>query len=589
MRAPRGARSGRRSRGLGSLGLGGLGLGSLGLGSVAGVVGRTLGGLSLVAFAAGCGGSEEPTSNSPPTAAPETTESTDFVPFDTTSESRLVRLSHTQYRNTVSDLMGLDSVPEASFVPDSLDGFEFDTSAALRVDLRLGPQYRTAAEAVAERVIADAAQLQQLLPCEPSAEGCAGRFIEDFGERAFRRPLTSQERERFTALFDAAADLVDSGDPFLDGVRLSLEAFLQSPQFLYRVEASEGRIADGREELDGWEVASRLSYFLYDSMPDAELFDAARSGSLETTEGVERAARRMFESGRAQAKLASFHRQAWQFGRFASIAPDATRFGNVPDNFVERVEEAADLFLADVIAQGGGLREFLTAPFAYADEGLGPLYGQEVSGGMMRLELGEERKGLLMQVGFLASNAYSQQTDPIHRGLFVLREILCREIPEPPPNAQMSSLPRSDAPIETTRQEISLLTGQSACVRCHREINPPGFAFEGFDAVGQVRATENGVPVDTTGQITLDGEVVDFDGPLELADALAQSQEARDCYTTRWLEFANGRPIGEGDLALRDELAAAPASVADIAVGVATSRAFLSRGSVVDANQEDAQ
>lgn len=570
----------------GVLGGGVLGGGVLGGGVLGGGV---LVGFAAAALLAGCSTSEEQAGSAPAPSDTAPPESADFVPFDATSESRLVRLSHRQYRNTVSDLFEFESLPEADFVPDSLDGFEFDTSSALRVDLRLGPQYRAAAEAVAERVVADESQLAQLLPCEPSSEGCASQFIEEFGARAFRRPLTPVQRDRFAALFEAAASLVDSGDPFLDGVQLSLEAFLQSPQFLYRVEASEGPVVEGREALDGWEVASRLSYFLYDSMPDTELFEAARSGDLETREGVERAARRMLRSPRAASKLASFHRQAWQFGRFASIAPDEAAFPNVPDNFVERVGEAADLFLADVIAQGGGLREFLTAPFAYVDEGLAPLYGREVAGGMTRVELDGDRRGMLMQVGFLASNAYSQKTDPIHRGLFVLRDLLCREVPEPPPDAQMASLPRTDEPIETTRDEISLLTGQISCVRCHSQINPPGFAFEGFDAVGQVRETENGVPVDTTGEIRLDGEMVEFEGPSDLVEALAQSQEARDCYTSRWLEFANGRPLAESDDALREALAATPASVEDIAVAVATSPDFLSRGPVLDVDLEEAQ
>src|SRR5690606_3585828 len=183
----------------------------------------------------------------------------------------------------------------------------------------------------------------------------------------------------------------------------------------------------------------------------------------------------------------------------------------------------------------------------------------------------------MMQAGFLASNAYSRKTDPIHRGLFVLRDMLCRLIPDPPPGAQMTPPPETDEPIETTREEITLLTGQLYCPTCHSQINEPGFAFEGFDAVGRVREQENGVDVDTTGSITLDGSPVEFTGAAELVEALADSQEAQDCYASRWLEFAYGRTLTERDAALRARLAEEPRSVRDIVQTLTSSTEFLSR------------
>ena len=155
-----------------------------------------------------------------------------------------------------------------------------------------------------------------------------------------------------------------------------------------------------------------------------------------------------------------------------------------------------------------------------------------------------------MQLGFLASHAYAIKTDPIHRGLFVLRELLCRDIPDPPPGATETPPPETDEPIETTREEISLLTGQDLCVGCHIDINAPGFAFESFDAVGAARALENDVPVDTTGELTLDGSVVTFANAGELVEALAQSSEARACYAGKWLSFAYGRRLVAGRRAL---------------------------------------
>jgi hypothetical protein len=498
--------------------------------------------------------------------------------MDPTQATRVARLTHAQYEATVQDLLGITNTPATTFAPDALNGFRFDTSIDFRVDARLGPQYRAAAEELAELAVTDAAVFDRVVPCAATDAGCSAEFVQAFGQRAFRRPLNAEELARFGALFGRGAELVASGDAFRDGVRLVVEAMLQSPQFLYRAELGDAVGADGLIALDAWEVASRLSYFIYDSMPDDELFAQAGRGELGSVDQVAAAIRRMLEAPRATAKLVSFHEQAWQFDRFSRITPDTQTYPDAPENVVALVRDASLRFVAEVIEGGGGFSEFLSAPYAFADSGLAPLYGASVGGGMTRIDLDPaERKGFLMQVGFLASNAYAIKTDPIHRGLFVVRELLCRTVPDPPPGASMTPLPQTSEPIETTREEVSLLTGQDACVNCHALINPPGFAFEGFDAVGQFRASENGVPVDTSGSMEIDGAMVQFDGAVELVDALTASADARRCYAARWLEFAYGRRLGTTDAAAAADLGAVPRSVADIVAAVGTTPAFLNR------------
>jgi len=493
--------------------------------------------------------------------------------------TRLVRLTHAQYANTVRELFGVDDTPEGAFAPDALNGFVFDTNNDLRVDSRLGPQYRGAAEQLAAQVAEDSSVRARVVPCDADEAGCAAEFIGSFGERAFRRPLAADEVARFEALFELGESLGDAGDGFIDGVQLVVEAMLQSPQFLYRAEVSSGAEENGRAALDDWEVASRLSYFIFDSMPDSALFDKARDGELHTPQQVGTEVARMLDDERAISKFSSFHEQAWQVGRYAKIAPDPELYPDLPGDLVDRLRASSNRFIESVIEDGGGLRELLTAPYAYVDSQLAELYGVDVDGGALeRVEFDDgERKGFMMQVGFLASNAYARKTDPIHRGVFVLRDVLCRLIPDPPPGAQMTPPPETDEPIETTREEISLLTGQLYCPSCHSQINEPGFAFEGFDAAGQVRERENGVEVDTSGGITLDGERVEFAGAGELVEALADSQEAQDCYTSRWLEFAYGRSLTERDAALTESLAAEPRSVSEIVRTLTTSPEFLSR------------
>ncbi|HLV22816.1 MAG TPA: DUF1592 domain-containing protein [Polyangiaceae bacterium] len=491
--------------------------------------------------------------------------------------TRVARLTHTQYDNTVAELFGISDRFAGAFAPDAQNGFSFSTSIDFRVDARLGPQYRAAAEQIAELAVTDDAVFARTVPCEVNLEGgCVSEFIGTFVERAFRRPITADEQLRFEALFAKGADLVGSGDDFRDGVRLVVEAALQSPQFLYRTELGDQVDADGFIALNDWEIASRLSYFLWDSMPDEALFERAREGALRTPAQVRAEVERLLDDPRATSKLVRFHEQVWHFDRFTKISPDPSIFPDAPS--VQSVRAAAARFVEEVAADGGGLVELLTAPYAFADATLAPVYGASVTGGLQRIELDPGvRKGFLMQVGFLASNAYAVRTDPIHRGLLIARDLLCAKIPDPPPGASMTPPPETDTPPRTTREEVSLLTGQPTCVNCHSMINPAGFAFENFDAIGQVRQTENGVPVDTTGSIVIDGAEIEFDGAPELVDAVAASAEARACYSTRWIEFAQGRAYAKSDDASRDALAAGPKSIRELVADVAVTRAFLSR------------
>ena len=471
--------------------------------------------------------------------------------------TRVARLTHAQYKNTIAELFGITEDPTSGFAPDALNGFAFDTSLDFHVDSRLGPQYRVAAEALAERTVSDAAVFTRVVPCDPTAPTCADDFIASFGRRAYRRPLSAVESTRFRALFDQGSTLVASGDAFRDGVRLVVEGALQAPQFLYRTELSATPGSDGLIALDAYELASRLSYTLWDSMPDPALFELANAGALSSETEVQAAAERLAADPRALEKSLSFHAQAWDFSRYGRITPDAATFPNAPDDFVARARASSERFVSETLKSGGGLTELLTAPYAYADAELAPLYGKSVSGNeLQRIELGD-RRGYLMQVGFLASNAYARKTDPIHRGLFVLRRLLCRTIDDPPPGASMTPRPVVDPPPRTTREEVSVLTGQPTCRGCHVDINAPGFAFESFDAIGQVRAEDNGVAVDTTGESEIDGALSTYANANELVNVLASSQEAHACYAARMLEFAYGRELGTEDQTARSELGAA--------------------------------
>ena len=509
------------------------------------------------------------------------------------ADAALARLSHSQYRHSVRDLFGVREELDVPLSPDALDGFGFDTSNAFRVDLRLGPQYRAAAEALAERAVNDPATYARIVPCVPAAPGCRDEFLRAFGGRAFRRPLSEADVASFRPLFGSPAP--SEREAFRLGVRRSLEVMLQSPEFLYvivgaappldphasvaapGVEPPAGEQPSG--SLDDYESAARLSYFLYDSMPDEALLAAARERRLHTPDQLEAAARFMLTQPRVLDKLVAFHEQLWQFERIARISPDAATYPMVREGFAPSVRHATRLFVRDVLRSGGGLTELLTAPYAYADAALRVVYGLPPDGARFaRVDFDPRlRRGLLMQAGYLAANAYSIRTDPIHRGLFVIRNLLCRAVPDPPPGATTTPPPDTERPIVTTRDEVELVTGQSFCPTCHTEINAPGFAFEGFDAVGQARATENGAQVDTSASFWIDGQLARFDGPVELVELLSRSREAHRCYSRRWLEFAYGRPLATSDLPTLDQISESSMPIADIILAIVRSPAFSSR------------
>lgn len=494
----------------------------------------------------------------------------DGVPLTT----RVLRLSHSQYNHTVQDLLGVDARPAASFAGDvASEGFT-NKAEQLLVDGRLGPQYRTAAEELAARSVADSASFAHVVPCDPAAAGCAEEFIQSFGTKAFRRPVSSDEKQRLKALFDKGAELVASGDAFRDGVRVVIEALLQSPDFLYRTELSDTRGEDGFVALNDWELASRLSYMLWDTMPDQELLDAAAAGELHTPEQIEAQVTRMLGDPRLKRPVEEFHEQWWDLN-FEGLARDTEQFPEFTADIGPALEEEAQRFIEDVVFSGnGGIRELLTAPYTMADTRVAPLYGAEVTASFQRLNFDPEvRRGILMQSGFLASHAHFAKTSPIHRGVFVHRRIMCTTLPDPPASVDFT-LPPFDENIRTTRDQVTHHTSKSACVGCHSMINPVGFAFENFDAVGRERRTENDVEVDTTGAVLLDGSEKSFANAVELVEALGESQQVRECYAGAWLRYVYQRDKTPSDRTTIEELSRPGLSVKEVMRGLTRTKAF---------------
>lgn len=521
----------------------------------------------------------EPEPSEPPRPDPGTLEN--GVPYGT----RLRRLTHAEYERTVTDLLGTGTGSSSQFLDDpSFAGFD-NNADGLRVAGRLGRDYRRAAEALAREVIGSEDLFDRLVPCDEASVECATDFVTSFGLSAFRRPLRDIEVARYVALFSEGPRLVQSGDALADGVAVVIEAMLQSPNFLYRAELSDEEDDDGFIPLSDYEVASRLSYMLTASMPDRELFRAAAAGELRAPEAIRAQAARLAEGDAVQARVLDFHEQWLGLATYRDVTKNSESFPEFsPDLGEDYVEEVRRFVLHVTLDEKRGLASLLSTPHSFVNRRTAPFYGLDPADFTDEFSLVEldanERAGLLTQLGFLSANAYTTDTSPIHRGVFVLRRILCEEIPDPPGDIDLT-LPKTTDEIVTTRDQVEAHTAAAVCANCHSMINPIGFAFEGFDAVGAARDSDNGAPLDTAGSVRLSLGNLEFKGALDLIPQLAESEAARSCYARQWLRYAYGRsevPADDQTLAaLGERLADDTYSVRQLLVDLSEPRAFTHR------------
>ena len=468
--------------------------------------------------------------------------------------SRFPRLTHEQWRNATRDLLRLDATPTNVLNEGQTTGLFGNVGGELSVSSSLWTQYRDASEALALAATADADALNRILPdglpTDPAAR--ARGFIEGFGLRAYRRPLTSAEVSTYEGLFGAAAPLFETLDPFTAGVRHVVATMLQSPNFLYRVERSTELDPNvpGAVPLDGWELATRMSFALWNSIPDDELLRAAGAGELATEAGVRAQANRMVAMPAADVMLLDFHQHLLGVSSYIQITRQASVFPEYSEALRDiSLPGEVDHFINDVIVdRDGGLRELMTSHHTFVDERLARVYDVPgiVGDEFQRVELDPtERSGVLTMAGFLAANATSTETDPIHRGVFINRRFLCSTLPAPP-NA-VPPLPDAPTPM-TMRERVDRHTGMGTCgASCHGVfINPIGFAFERFDAMGRVQITERTsmLPIDTASDFVFDGMRQSYDGAVELAEIIAESPDAHRCYAGHLAEYLFGdRPV----------------------------------------------
>ncbi|MEM6787869.1 MAG: DUF1592 domain-containing protein [Myxococcota bacterium] len=492
--------------------------------------------------------------------------------------SPLRRLTALQYERTVRDLIGVSVEGAAVLAGDERVG-PFKSNVVAPVTELNVEQYMAVAETIAQAALAD---LGSLVTCDPDDIGelqCGDRFIDDFGTRALRRPLDADTREEFRQVFAQGRET-----SFEDGIRLVIQAALQSPYFLYHVEVTpSGDEAEGPEPvaLTPHALAARLSYFLWRTMPDRDLSEAAERGELSTSAQIRVQVERMLEDPRAGFAVEQFIRAWLHIDDMRELAKDPDLFPEVDDALLESMAQDAARVGDYVVREGEGTLDALfTTPYSFAQGPLAEFYGIEPSDGEVPVVLDrDERAGLLTQPAFLAKAGHSDQSSPIHRGVVVREDFLCQPLPDPPPT--VDDTPPEVDPDATTRERFAQLTSGPGCNGCHRLIDGVGFGFEAYDAVGAYREREGDLPVDVRGNVVgAEDATGEFEGAIELSAQLAASQITRRCVVNQWFRFALGRiesEADERDLASVYATFGEHADLRELIVAIAQSRPFTTR------------
>lgn len=477
-------------------------------------------------------------------AGPDGVSGSDGLPLCQGEEQpgpRILRLlTRREYRNTVHDLLGVVA-PDVSSLPVEARVKGFDNNAnAAAVTSRHVDEYVRLGEVLAQEAVRD--HKSKLVSCTPS-DSCAKQFVTTFGLKAFRRPLTPEEVTRYSALL--ASDL--TGGDFDQGLRLSITAILASPTFLYRSEVGEPQ-GDGTFVLTPYEVASALSYLYWGTMPDAALFQAAEKGELKTPEQLKGQAERMLDDPRARDQLTDFATQWLRTDGVLGSNKDATIYPMFTDSVRESLMEEQSRFFADIaFDKKGTFADLFNADYVFANAELATFYGLPGASGaeFTRVPVSADsgRGGILGLGAVLASHAHSNESSPIRRGLFVRDRLLCQELPAPPAN--LDTTPPGLDPTLTTRARFAKHTEDASCRSCHQFIDGVGFGLEGYDGIGMKREIENGIPIDTSGELLgmegLDSvEVAKFNGTRELGALLSESPTAQACLSLQYYRFARG-------------------------------------------------
>jgi hypothetical protein len=454
----------------------------------------------------------------------------------------LRRLNRAEYNNTVRDLLGTTTKPADTFPGDSVvDGFDTIGEA-----LNFSPLLAEDAEKAAGQLVGELLARPKgdplrarVLVCEPTAANaasCVPQILTGFMKAAYRRPATTAEVEDLVAL---ATSIQQSSGDVMRGVTAALETVLLSPHFFFHVELGDPMSA-APTTLGDYELASRLSYLVWSSIPDSELTQAADAGKLgQGPTEVVKNLDRMLSDPKAQAFVDNFGGQWLSLRDVDGVAPDPTLFPAFDESLRSSIRGETSLFFQSLLDEAKPLTTLLLADYTFVNDRLARHYGLPAGQpDYTRVSLqGTSRIGLLTQETFLTVTSQPDRTSPVKRGNFVLERLLCDPPDPPPPGVPPLVTPQNGSGL-TVRQQLEAHRQSAACAGCHVKMDPIGLGLENFDAIGAYRTADNGQPVDATGTMT-DG--TNFNGAAELAPLLAKDPRFTSCVVRLLLTYGVGR------------------------------------------------
>ena len=465
--------------------------------------------------------------------------------------SILHRLNRTEYNNTVHDLLGTSKSPADTFPPDGASaGFDNNASA-----LTLSTTSLRLMESAAEALAAEAADptgpaLERIAPCaapetETNTATCVTDFVRAFGLLAWRRPLSEDEVTAMVAV--AGSGLLKFKETYAQQVERAIMAFLISPHFLFRVELDADPASVVSHSLAAYELASRLSYFVWSSMPDAALLASAKDGSLLTDAGLGQQLERMLRDAHARAFSENFAGQWLQLRAAATFAPDTQLFPKWNTALREDMVKQTKLSFADLLSGTSALGDLFLSDSGYLNDRLAAFYGLPLPGSSelkkVQLPVGP-RRGLLGQGAVLSAQSLPVRTSIVHRGQFIQEHLFCS--PVPPPPANIPTLPPTTA-TGSQRQRLEAHVSSPVCAACHHAMDPYGFVLEQFDAIGSIRTQDGDIPIDTSSKLPDGTQVANVQ---ELQAVMAADPRIANCFAQQIATYALGRTLDSKDASL---------------------------------------
>ena len=534
----RGAQDDRTARlaALATLGCGWMLAAALAVGGCTGKIGAPRG------SSGGTGSTSGPTG--PGTTAPPAPAGGPGNAFIDQDSPALERLTNVEYSQTVTDVLGepADAATRYSFPTDPTQhGFD-DNVALLQISATHAGCYSDAATAIATATFASPARLALVASCDLTTSACLQTMITTVGRRLYRRPLTTDEVSGFVALAAAGADASDPNS----GAETVLEAMLQSPHFLYRVQlgvAAPGMT--GIVGLSGYELATRLSYLLLGTTPSDALLDQAGAGALDTMAGANTVVTTMLADPLARRGVKRFYEQWLPLTEISGPTADSERVPHMGDTqLAADLAEETSRFIDDVWwDSSGAVTDILTARYTFVNANLASVYGLPAPAAgtwqKVTFDASSPRAGFLTQGSMMAAGSHSDVPSNTRRGQMVREQLLCQDIPAPPPGVA-ANLPPAQ-PGETEAQTFARHTSVASCAACHTLMDPIGIGLSGFDAAGAVRTTDNnGQPVVVKGQV-VGMTPPDFNGPVELGQKLAGAPDVEACFARQLFRYVYGR------------------------------------------------